>query len=325
MSFVQGVRKRWLLLLAMAMVWAPMSAEAQSADGPSRPPAGTTPGSQLPAPPVVAPANDAGAATAAGAAIDAGAASAATPECAADPDRPSCPTPLSRSLSAVEAYVTAPARWNGRDWLLFGGALAAVSVAHSFDTSVRTHFADGSRVSVSNGSPNSVSDALPAAALFLGTWGFAKLTDNEDGRREAHAMVEAGALSVASAYAIGYVARREAPNQTTHPNRWESSGTSFPSEHTTLAFAIGTVLAESGNDHYRWVRRVLGYGAAGYTSYERLHHNAHWLSDTVAGAALGAASARFAMNRRRAAQSQGELALQPIPRGVMITYAIHLP
>lgn len=246
-------------------------------------------------------------------------------DCSADPDAPSCPTPLSRSLNAIEAYVTAPARWGGRDWLLFGGSLAAIGVAHHFDTQVRDHFAGNSPTSTSNGSPDTLQDALPAAALFLGTWGYANLTDDDDGRHEARAMLEAGVLSVASAYAIGYVARREGPNQTTNPNRWESSGTSFPSEHATAAFAIGTVLAESGNSQYRWVRRVLGYGVAGFTVYQRLNHNAHWLSDTVAGAALGAASAHFAMDRRQAAESRGSLSLEPINRGVMLTYSAHLP
>ena len=61
---------------------------------------------------------------------------------------------------------------------------------------------------------------------------------------------------------------------------------------------MGTVLAESGNDDYRWIRRLLGYGLGAATSYERLKHNAHWLSDTVAGAALGIATARFSMDRR---------------------------
>lgn len=299
LSALQQLRKRWvppLLVAAMstAIALAPLDAGAQTqSEAPS------TPSTPPNAPPAV--------------------------DCSANPDEPSCPTPLSRSLEAIKAYVTAPARWDGRDWLLFGGTLAAVGVAHHFDTSVRDHFAGNAPTFPSNGSPDTLQDALPAAALFLGTWGYANLSDDDDGRHEAHAMLEAGALSVATAYAVGYLARREGPNQTSDPNRWESSGTSFPSEHATLAFAIGTVLAESGNSQYRWVRRVLGYGVAGFTAYQRLNHNAHWLSDTVAGAALGAASAHFAMSRRQAAESQGTLALEPISRGVMLTYSAHLP
>jgi len=243
---------------------------------------------------------------------------------APQPGQQNCPTPLSRALGAIEAYVTSPARWDRTDWLYFGGAVAAIGVAHHFDGTVRAHFADDAPVSVNAGSPDSLQDALPAGALLLGTWGYAKLIDDADGIREAHAMVEASALSVGTAVAVSYIARREGPNQTMSPDRWWSSGSSFPSEHATAAFAIGTVLAESGNSRYRWVRRVLGYGVAGFTVYERLEHNAHWLSDTVAGAALGAASARFAMSREREAEPSGDFAVAPINRGVMLTYTVKL-
>ena len=94
-----------------------------------------------------------------------------------------------------------------------------------------------------------------------------------------------------------------------------TGGSSFPSLHATAAFAIGTVLAESGNDDYRWFRRALGYGIAGATAYIRVKDNVHWMSDTVAGAALGAASARFAMNRREARDHRLDVAVGPAQGG----------
>ena len=89
--------------------------------------------------------------------------------------------------------------------------------------------------------------------------------------------------------------------------------------------AIHAVLAESGNDDYRFVRRLLGYGLGVATSYERLKHNAHWLSDTVAGAALGISSAHFAMGRRYASDGESHLALVPIAGGAMLTYRVTMP
>jgi len=88
---------------------------------------------------------------------------------------------------------------------------------------------------------------------------------------------------------------------------------------------VGGVLAESGNDDYRWLRRLLGYGLGAATSYERLKHNAHWLSDTVAGAALGIASARFAMNRREHHEDLSGFSVEPMPGGVMLAYRLSLP
>src|SRR4029077_17844265 len=140
-------------------------------------------------------------------------------------------------------------------------------------------------------------------------------------------MLEAAGLGGVTAIALKYAVAREGPDQTSNPNQWrKSGGNSFPSFHSTAAFAVGTVLAESGNDDYRWVRRFLGYGLGAATSYERLKHNAHWLSDTVAGAALGIASAHFAMNRRdgRDAATSG-LTVEPVPGGAMLAYHLTLP
>jgi membrane-associated phospholipid phosphatase len=81
------------------------------------------------------------------------------------------------------------------------------------------------------------------------------------------------------------------------------------------------VLAESGNDNYRWVRRALGYGVAGGTAYLRMRDNVHWLSDTVAGAALGMASAHFVMNRRDQGRRGADIMLMPLNDGVMLTYS----
>jgi membrane-associated phospholipid phosphatase len=88
-----------------------------------------------------------------------------------------------------------------------------------------------------------------------------------------------------------------------------------------VAFAVGTVFAESGNDEYRWIRRIIGYGVAAGTAYVRIDENVHWLSDTVAGAALGIATAKFVLNRQDA-QSHGTVQFQPVKGGWMVSYSV---
>ncbi len=222
--------------------------------------------------------------------------------------------------SDVAAYFTAPVRWDARDWAWFAGAIAATGVAHHYDTDVRTHFIQTEGPTVGQNSHDG-QDALPTAAVFLGTWLFAGITDSQPGRHEAWDMGEAAVLSGVTAYAIKYAAGREDPYQSSDPNAWREGGRSFPSFHSTAAFAVGTVLAESGNDEYRWVRRLLGYGLGVATSYERLRHNAHWLSDTVAGAALGIASARFVLNRDDGSTGMTHLAIVPVNGGALLTYS----
>lgn len=234
---------------------------------------------------------------------------------------PDSASTVSRSLgSDIKAYFTAPLHWDGGEWAWFGGSLVAVGAAHHYDTQVRTHFVK-SGGSTSGSSSKDLQDAVPTVAVLAGTWFYAGLIDSSAGRRETWAMLEAGGLSVVTAYAIKFATRRERPDETSDPNEWgKSGGDSFPSQHSTLAFAVGTVLAESGNDDYRWVRRVLGYGLGVATSYERLKHNAHWLSDTVAGAALGIASAHFAMHRRESPYSENGIVVTPVRGGAMLTY-----
>ena len=247
-------------------------------------------------------------------------------------EQPSPPPPAasapqaSRSglASDIKRYFTAPLHWNRSDWAWFGGALVAVGATHHYDTEVRTHFLK-TLTSAPTTSSKDVQDAIPAAAVFVATWGYANLIDDRNGRAEAWAMLEAVGLASVSGYALKYAVGREGPDRTSDPNQWrKGGGNSFPSVHSTAAFAVGTVLAESGSDDYRWMRRVLGYGLGAATGYERLKHNAHWLSDTVAGAALGIASAHFAMNRRDRTDEETGLRVVPLERGAMLSCTLTL-
>lgn len=224
--------------------------------------------------------------------------------------------------SDIKAYFTAPLHWSGGEWAVFGGVLAGIGAAHHYDTQVRNHFVSGNPST----DTKDVKDALPTVAVLGGTWAYAAFLDSSAGRSETWTMVEAAGLSTVTTYALKLAVGRERPDQTSDPNAWGKGGAgSFPSWHTTAAFAVGTVLAESGNDDYRWVRRVLGYGLGTFTAYERLKHNAHWLSDVVASAAVGAASAHFAMGRRDAEREEGShVSVVPTPGGVMLTYTTSL-
>jgi membrane-associated phospholipid phosphatase len=229
---------------------------------------------------------------------------------------------LDTTLEDTKLYFTSPLRWDEEDWLYFGGALIAIGAAHSFDERVRDHFATGSQAILNGGEDkNSLRDVAPTVAVIAGTGLYAAFIDDRDGYRETWSLIEAGAFGGATAEVLGYATGRERPDATTTPNEWGKGGDSFPSLHTTVAFAVGTVFAESGNDEYRWIRRIIGYGVASATAYVRTSENVHWLSDSVAGAALGIATARFVLNRQEA-QDLGALQFQPVKNGWLISYSI---
>ncbi len=226
--------------------------------------------------------------------------------------------------SDVKGYVTAPLHAGRRQWVRFGAALGAVVFAYGLDDEVREHFGTATVPVGTSADTHDARDAAPAALALGGTWLAGMLADEEDGRREAATMLESAALSGAAAYALKELAGRERPYVTADEGDWGGDGEAFPSLHTTAAFAIGTVLAESGNDRHRWVRRALGYGLAVGTAYARMEHDAHWLSDTVAGAGLGIATARFVMKQRDGREQRARFGLVPTADGVAIGYTVDL-
>ncbi|MGO9932032.1 MAG: phosphatase PAP2 family protein [Steroidobacteraceae bacterium] len=232
------------------------------------------------------------------------------------------PSSVASALEDAKLYFTAPLRWDEEDWLYFGGTLVLIGASHQFDTRVRTHFATGSNALNGGEDKNAVRDALPAVAIIAGTWAYAGFLGDSDGYRETWALVEAGVLSTVTSEALSFAAGRERPDATTSPNQWREGGDSFPSVHLSAAFAIGTVFAESGNDEDRWIRRIIGYGIAGATAYVRLHENVHWLSDTVAGSAIGIATARFVLNRQNT-ENPASVQFQPVKGGWSVAYSTH--
>jgi len=237
----------------------------------------------------------------------------AGPSPASEPE----PAQATRLPDDLKAFATAPARWKGREWLRFAGVVGAVGVAYHYDDKVRAHFAN-------DGEPDyhEVLDTMPSAFVFGGMWLAGKLGRSEEARWEAGAMRRAIVIETIGSEVVKVAFRRKRPGPGVPPNHWNGGGLSFPSGHTATAFAIGTVLAESGDDKHRWVRRVIGYGLGIGTGYQRLNHDAHWLSDTVAGAALGIAAAKFVMKRHVRADARGEFALRPIDGGTMLTYTV---
>ena len=108
---------------------------------------------------------------------------------AADADSPqhktlaqTCATRTEGVKDDLECYVTSPLRWDARDWVYFGSAVAAVGVAHHYDDEVRTHFM-GSRTTFGPGVASSdLKDAVPAGGVLAATFLYAVATRDHDGR-----------------------------------------------------------------------------------------------------------------------------------------------
>lgn len=127
-------------------------------------------------------------------------------------------------------------------------------------------------------------------------WGLASLADAPGAAGVGRRTTEAVLLGAATTGLLKVAFGRARPSVSTRSADWDawrgaSGGAwqAFPSGHTTVAFAAAaTWIAESRG------AAPVAIGAAGFATgagLARMYFNKHWLTDVLAGAAVGTASA----------------------------------
>lgn len=109
----------------------------------------------------------------------------------------------------------------------------------------------------------------------------------------AKAMIVSGLATQAIKHAVD----RTRPKNSDSPYEVGAGSRSFPSGHTTQAFALATVIAETTKDQ-GMVIPVIAYTAAAIAGWSRVHDKAHWASDVVIGALIGHLTAKSVMNSK---------------------------
>jgi membrane-associated phospholipid phosphatase len=183
--------------------------------------------------------------------------------------------------------------WHGA--LLVGG----VSALMLLDNPVRS-FSQSERGSASNGFASGIrhmGQPEVYGTVTLGLLGAGLITGNQ---RITQAGLHVGG-SVALAAGAVYVGKSLLGRS--RPDEIGSDGDDFhpltgrvsmPSGHTALAFCLATSLADDINRPWATVGL---YSMAGAVGLSRINDNRHWLTDVVAGAAVGIASAKFISGR----------------------------
>ncbi|MDP9122984.1 MAG: phosphatase PAP2 family protein, partial [Acidobacteriota bacterium] len=184
---------------------------------------------------------------------------------------------------------TSPSRWRQPEWTVFAAEAAAVGIGALADNGLRDDVRD---------LRSSAADHITRTFEPLGSYGaFGVLgVFYLDGLvfRDARARNVAVDGLVASGIAAGvitpalkFVVGRSRPrdNLGTHHFSPGSGRASFPSGHATEAFAVAGVIADSYDAG--WVK-ALSYGTAALVGFARIRHDAHFTTDVVAGALIGA-------------------------------------
>ncbi len=176
-------------------------------------------------------------------------------------------------VADVKSPVTTKAKWT----LLSGTALTLVTLAsddqvgHPFEKSVVTHKPLGRATEYGDWAGQLIPNALYAGGMWI-----AYKQGSELAYSRAELMVLGTFYAVSASTIMKYTIREGRPYNS-------KIRTSFPSGHTTSAFAFaGIVAAEHG-----WWYGVPAMMLATYTGYTRIEDHQHYLHDVVAGATVG--------------------------------------
>ena len=191
-------------------------------------------------------------------------------------------------IDDVKHVVTSPARWEDAEWKQAGWAsLAVVGTALVIDRPVRDEMR---RHSGNNAFMTQVErfGVQYAAGVVGGFYLAGILADDQKALQVAQDGITASLIASGIVTpAIKLVAGRSRPRDDKgiyNFKPFSNVNSSFPSGHTTEAFAVASVIA----NHYdeTWVT-CTAYSIASLVGLARTYHHAHFASDVLAGAMIG--------------------------------------
>jgi membrane-associated phospholipid phosphatase len=153
--------------------------------------------------------------------------------------------------------------------LLAGSAAAGIASTWDSDVAERATASDWGESLETAGGP--IWSTVFVASMFTA----GRLAEGERFRAMTYDMLDAAVVSFGYTALLKEAVGRERPNG--------QDDKSFPSGHTSNAFALAAVAER----HYGWRLGVPAYLVAGVVGASRIQQEKHYLSDVVAGAALG--------------------------------------
>lgn len=199
--------------------------------------------------------------------------------------------------TCAKKEVTFPARWRAGQWVAFTGVLAGTAALYLYDDEIRTwiqKYQSPTLDKVSSYGFKGWGNGLYPAALFGSFYIYGLASQDLRARQIALGGLQAFLVTGITTQILKQLTHRHRPYQDnpSNPEAWDGpfssiEYTSFPSGHTSTAFALAALISSVYNDK-AWVG-ILSYTIASGVAWSRVYENKHWPSDVFFGAALGIA------------------------------------
>lgn len=150
------------------------------------------------------------------------------------------------------------------------------------------------------------SDAYAVIGTPVVLAGVGLIRNDDKMLRNAFVMAAASIVNEGVTYALKYSINRDRPFET-YPEivkKAKAGSPSFPSGHTSSAFATATSLSLS---YTKWYIIVPSFAYAGTVAYSRMCLGVHYPSDVAAGALIGAGCAYLTYKVNKALQHKHKI------------------
>ena len=144
-------------------------------------------------------------------------------------------------------------------------------------------------------------------------YGWGLYSRNDEARHAVLTGVEGIGLSSLLTVGMKYAFGRKRPNAGDGPKAFFQGGQSFVSGDTTPTFAAAAAISEAFD--YRWWAAVPAYGLAVMTGVGRMGKDAHWASDILGSALVGAGTTELLFYFHRQREKPTSLIILPMLPG----------
>lgn len=193
-----------------------------------------------------------------------------------------------RLVLDTKQVLTAPTRWGEAEWLDFSIAAAGIGAVMLVDEPVYEEVQRNRTAAIDDMAQVVESfGSYPSFGIMGAFYAAGSLLEDDKAKRVAmdsfaSSLVSAGIITTTMKVVVG----RRRPENTGEAYHFRPFGGdhSFPSGHTTQAFSLASVIAESYDE--TWVD-LTSYGIATLVGLARVEQGAHFPSDVLAGAIIG--------------------------------------
>ncbi len=220
-----------------------------------------------------------------------------------------------------------PSQFSKTQWEIAGGVTAATLAALAVDGEIRE---------VSNKRRNEFSAAMSRTSthfgdykyqmpLQIGSWALGTAFNYTPLKKSAADGMEASLFAAGIVTPIiTRITGRALPNYNERPMNFQffekSPGhESFPSGHTTEAFAMAAVLDANFRSEFGHWQTPFLFALASATGASRIYDGKHFLSDVILGAAIGTSMGYWIADKPRN-QSQSAVTVMPTLNGVRVAW-----